>query len=423
MTHPLPKTAGLWLLLSCGAPPGSVSTDRQAIFGGTADLGDPAAVQIVSGAVSCSGSLISPKIVLTAGHCISANNQSVFFMNDFFHGYVPVGISQSYTTPDYSMGFRGHDIGIIVMSDYSLQPPMTLNGEALDAGQLGASLRLIGFGETGVASQPAFAKRTVTTPITTVTANEIETATGICHGDSGGPGLLTVNGQEVIAGVISWTSNSGGACAGAVGGMTRVDVYAAWIQQQIALNDPPSCAMDGRCVQGCSPPDPDCPCVAGDLGRACNDHDACMVNATCDNAGACGGAMPKPCNRPPNECSDPTGSCYEPYGNCIYPQLPDGTACDGGACKMGFCQQGTIPDAGPGPDAGAAVDAGGSADAGVAGGLDAGNASMERDAGPTAEAPANPGARGGCGCAPGSGEPASWVLLLALVLWPVRFRR
>ena len=64
----------------------------------------------------------------------------------------------------------GHDIGIVVLSDYAVQRPLALNTTALDAGDVGAGLRLVGLGDTGVATDHFLSKHQLTTAITTVTA-------------------------------------------------------------------------------------------------------------------------------------------------------------------------------------------------------------------------------------------------------------
>src|SRR5215471_9250194 len=64
-----------WLLCAwlagCGGEPGVEADDQSSIQGGKRDPGDPAVGLVwLQGGGYCSGSLIAPNIVLTAGHCV-----------------------------------------------------------------------------------------------------------------------------------------------------------------------------------------------------------------------------------------------------------------------------------------------------------------------------------------------------------------
>jgi MYXO-CTERM domain-containing protein len=90
-----------------------------------------------------------------------------------------------------------------------------------------------------------FTKMQVDVPISAVVSDAFSTGPAICSGDSGGPAFLAVNNQPVIAGVVSGHSIQ--ACGGTAG-YVRVDLYAAWIQQQIDLaqtNDAGPPPVDG----------------------------------------------------------------------------------------------------------------------------------------------------------------------------------
>jgi hypothetical protein len=327
------------LSLACGVPdplePPPV--DQQAIYGGTDDVADPSVALVGGGGVWCTGTLISPKIVLTAGHCIGPTNSFVWFGSSYLGSAgTSISIASGYQTPGYAPGT--HDLGILVLAGYSELPPIPLNWTPLDAGEVGQGMRLVGFGDQNPANSLMW-KMDVTSTITTVDPDDVNVASGICHGDSGGPGLLNLTGHEALAGVISTTANPPGTCNGVSGTLTRVDPYVQWISDQITTNDPPSCAKDQRCVLGCQTPDPDCACAAGDVGRACTDGDPCTTNETCSANGVCSGS-PKACNSPPTECRDPAGTCNF-VGACDYANKPDGTSCSlgpGATCMAGVCQ-------------------------------------------------------------------------------------
>ena len=141
------------------------------------------------------------------------------------------GVARSYQHPDYATN-TDVDIGIVILATPSAVPPSAIATTALGASDVGASLHVVGFGDTASPTEPLFTKMQVDVPIGSVTAAAIYNGSAICSGDSGGPAMLAMNGQRVVAGVTSGHSIQ--ACGGTAG-YVRVDLYAPWIQQQIDL--------------------------------------------------------------------------------------------------------------------------------------------------------------------------------------------
>jgi hypothetical protein len=228
--------------------PDPSSSVSQPIVGGTVDPGDPSAVLLGGGGGWCSGTLIAPKVVLTAGHCISPSNNFVYFGPQYLGdaGGSSIAVARSYANPGFSASnFRNADIGIVILATSSNVPPSALNTMALDASDVGQNLHIVGFGGTANPTEPEFTKMQVTVPVTGITAKEITAGPSICGGDSGGPATMIVNGAQVVAGVTSWHSSQ--ACGGEAG-FARVDLYAQWIQQQIDEAE----AVDGGTDAGAS---------------------------------------------------------------------------------------------------------------------------------------------------------------------------
>ena len=209
----------------------TVSNASQSIIGGTTDGGDPSVVLIGGGGVWCTGTLVAPEVVLTAAHCISAKNNFVYFGPRYLGdaGGSTAVVARSYQHPDYATN-KDADIGIVVLATPSALTPSAIDTTALAQSDVGATLHVVGFGDTANPTEPLFTKMQVDVPITSIDSVALYSGPAICSGDSGGPAMLMANGKQVIAGVTSGHSIQ--ACGGTAG-YVRVDLYAPWIQQQI----------------------------------------------------------------------------------------------------------------------------------------------------------------------------------------------
>jgi hypothetical protein len=221
-------------LFGC-SPAEDTSKALQPIIGGATDAGDPSVVLIGGGGVWCTGTLIAPTVVLSAAHCMGPANNFVYF-GPWYLGDAgtTTSIARSYQHPDYAVN-KDADIGIVILDTASNAAPSVFNTTALDQSDIGKSLHVVGFGDTASPMEPEFTKMQVTVPITDVTADAIMSGPAICSGDSGGPAMLTIAGDQVVAGVTSGHSIQ--ACGGEAG-YVRVDIYAQWIQQQIDMAQP-----------------------------------------------------------------------------------------------------------------------------------------------------------------------------------------
>lgn len=210
----------------------------------------------------CSGTLISPTVFLTAGHCTEppADRATVWFESDLhsdpdLFGY-PYGGATSiegdvYTHPDFNPNaFFLYDVGVVVLhepvylAEYGTLPEV---GEfnSLKKGKKGAEFTSVGYGLQ--ASYPdaaswkdvAYKTRMVANPFliqintpgftsyfSMLLSNNHATG-GTCFGDSGGPNFL---GDSLkIAGITSFGLNP--TCAG-TGGVYRLDQSVAldWVK-------------------------------------------------------------------------------------------------------------------------------------------------------------------------------------------------
>jgi secreted trypsin-like serine protease len=236
----------------CGAAPDSEPTSQagEEIVGGTVDTGHPAVADlyfsIISnstaglGIATCTGTLISPRVILSAGHCARPKDFSILGVKAYFGTQAasandftrPVIVWQAHPSYDQSVT-SPYDIAVFVLaSAVTGIAPLRINRGAIQTGQ---AVTLVGFGKaSGSEAFALFPKRSVTTTIGQFDDVQFlygHAGTTTCQGDSGGPELITVNGVQQIAGVTSagpTPCESGSALA------VRTDAHAAFIDQMVA---------------------------------------------------------------------------------------------------------------------------------------------------------------------------------------------
>ena len=222
------------------------AVSQSAIVGGTKDTGDPAVVLVFAqkpgsqlGSL-CTGEVVSPHVVLTAAHCVDpatvgAGAQFTIFLGTDFNDQAQLTSNNfmDVVSTDFDPAFNtnsltaGHDVGVVVTKKAFNITPLPVNQDPIDATNIGATLRLIGFGITS--TKPADqnssgVKRQVSSTLQLY--NSVQIAYGdathnTCEGDSGGPALMMKNGTEVIVGTTSYGDQN---CQ--QGGVdTRVDTY------------------------------------------------------------------------------------------------------------------------------------------------------------------------------------------------------
>jgi secreted trypsin-like serine protease len=218
---------------------------EQSIVGGTADSSDPAVVAInieSTGLAVCSGTLIAPGVVLAAGHCPTEpvwirQGSDVSDLGWSDHVEVDTVVKH----PKYTGEGKPFDLALFKLHrGLDGVAPIPLSASPLGPGDVGASIRHVGFGTTGddwdyVAQiGTGSVKRQVTYPITKVDDDFLYSgAPGkqTCLFDSGGPALRVSGGTEMLIGVVS-----GGDDCHSDGWDTRVDRpdVLSWIDQQLA---------------------------------------------------------------------------------------------------------------------------------------------------------------------------------------------
>lgn len=313
---------GVLLLAACAAPVEAPGLRRDGIVGGEPAPLDHAVFFLDVDAGVCSATLIAPRTLLTAAHCVEA--LPMFALNR-----AQVDVSDDggmYTVVrrlTYAQATDGGtaDLALLLLDR---APPTTPKPWVWwgPPPAVMSEVRHVGYGRTETA--PPGERRSVTTAVSGAVVNRTQGMVmvtgdfgkGLCFGDSGGAALVPTDAGERLAAVHSFISTD---CGGGVSSSVLVYPYRRFVEQWLAANEAPDCARDGRCVNGCAPEDPDCRCGADGMCVAW-----CPENDDPDCPGEC---------RVDGVCS-PRAACPMGDGDCIVDGEPclSGGQCGGGAC-------------------------------------------------------------------------------------------
>ena len=290
------RACGTFLLVvvtGCGvnvvAPSPAVDTTVSRIINGQ-PAGDLPAVGQFGG---CTGTVIAPRLVLTAAHCLTNHVAADFTFKIGSNSFAPdyelpvIAIQQN---PGYDGDSKlDNDLGLLTLGvDAPVQPIAVIN--QIDANWVGQSISFLGYGATdGNTLVGQGLKRRVMDAISSETGTRIRFGSDgndVCYGDSGGPGIFVdAMGTSYIVSVTSFTevSDASPACTG-FSDATRVDAYLSFIgvpttAPVMTAPAPSANSCQGETTLG--------RCVGNTLHYCQNGNEVVTIDCT-DSAGTCG---------------------------------------------------------------------------------------------------------------------------------------
>jgi secreted trypsin-like serine protease len=221
------------------------------ITGGFADTAnsypDCVAVGSTEDGYCCTGTLIGPNVVLTAGHCFNCCDEShggqIFVGQKVSQKGITVKVKHAVQHPRYGSAGKHNDLTLLILAeDVSAVTPCRLASTALI--DHAAEVTLAGYGNTNFGGTVGYGTRRVAVVPTAMNSTVdygcdpgLEFAAGgigldldSCRGDSGGPAFVAESdGRWYLAGVTSRMTKQAQRTCGDGGIYVRVDKYADWI--------------------------------------------------------------------------------------------------------------------------------------------------------------------------------------------------
>ncbi len=327
----VPATVLTLLITACNTTTDSeaaLGRTQQRINDGQLETGQDSTVVLyhTSEGVMCTGTIIGPRVVLTAKHCVrpntgagpgeySASGWTVNVGPNMNQVYSQYGV-QEVRYPAGSV-VDDQDIAVMLIAGVMTQTPYPIYSGSLASGFVGDNVHLIGYGVDSCNNGDSGTKYRTTDQVVQLYGNNsfITQGQGANQGDSGGP-VFNLN-YEVVGVMVAI-----GNCSEGLTFCTRIDRFSSLVQT--ALEDTGGCYPTGEEVCG-DGIDNDCQNGIDDgclpTGSTCTVNDDC-TSGWCVNLGA--GLV----------CADSCDSEF-PLSGCLAGYFCSELSCGVGVCRPG----------------------------------------------------------------------------------------
>ncbi len=343
--------AGLAIFAGCQPAP-ALDSVSSPIVDGSRESGFPEVMFLynIAGGGACTATLISPRVVLTAKHCVQNGNVAAAAPASSFRLFVGESanrpsnqylVSEVIPAPGRWDLRDASDVALLILTAPARETPreVSFDNPAFLAGR---AFTAIGYGQTPSGSSGV--KMRVQKTVDGSNGGFIFVRPSVCSGDSGGP---LIGPDDRIYGVASFiyseTGSSSPRCGSAPGAYNGLTRYQSMIESAIEES--------GGCVPAeeiCNGADDNCDgtvdegCTA--FGETCFESSDCS-STLCDTTSA-GRICTQSCDplRPTLGC--PAGSFCENIGGCEGRCAPQGDTAlrsrgdecdDASQCVTGFC--------------------------------------------------------------------------------------
>jgi hypothetical protein len=250
----------MWIAVMMMASSIGVPTDPSRIAGSNVadDCQFPGVVALRAGSISCTGTVVHPRVMVTAAHCLAEGvPDRIRFGESYSSWERRIDVLYCGVDPDYAQTeSTADDVGYCVFADpVDIAPIPLLTSCETDALQPGTVAVIAGYGvaeeEDSFYGRKRYAFTTIASELRsdgTIRVGD-EGASG-CIGDSGGPALMQLaDGTWRAIGVLSWSPECGTASSTYLVLADRV----AWLEAETGFDVTPCWDEDGAWEDG-----PDC---------------------------------------------------------------------------------------------------------------------------------------------------------------------
>lgn len=209
--------------------------------------------------VDCSGVLIAPNAVLTAGHCAGGITAVTLDATDFERTGERIEVERTIAYPHWA---RSYDLALLILAHDASVAPRTIAQDCVIDDWLdeGSEVEIVGFGATDAwGNDYGTVLQQAVTSVSDQDCEDLELGCneevspegeliaggkGVdsCFGDSGGPLYLLTDGGAFLVGITSRGIEVGGTPCAQGGIYTRPDAVIDWLEEELGAKLPaPDC--------------------------------------------------------------------------------------------------------------------------------------------------------------------------------------